>query len=423
MKTTLAAWLANPVTLALVAAAIAAFLVVVELLLSRLARLGNVRFQGIIEDHPTILTSVVDHDSHLSRVTDILRWIGIAALGCLWLVIGQFPWPASWQGVGAAIGATTFLIVLARVSAGSLSEDSVARLLRLVSPVLGPLLRIFGRESKADQPVTTAEDEDEEASEREIQAYLEAGQAAGIFEGEEGEFVESLVDFFDTVVREVMTPRTEMETAPDTISFDELLEIFAATLKSRIPIFHETVDKVIGVVHVKNCVQHAISGNRPPVTELLNQCIVVPESKPLGELLRDFQQNQQQMAIVVDEYGGTSGLVTLEDILEEIVGEIEDEHETKQPPEWQELEPGVFRLQGRASLETLGDLFEIEIDDEDMDTVGGLVFSRHGTVPEAGTQVYDPLNGLVFVVEEMDERRIVSVTVRCADEPAAKPEE
>jgi CBS domain containing-hemolysin-like protein len=423
VKGTLAAWLANPVTLALLAAAIAGFYVVVELLLSRLARLGNVRFQGIIEDHPTILTSVVDHDTHLSKVTDILRWIGIAAIGCLWLVIGQFPWSAIWQGVGAAVVATAVLVILARVSAHSLSEDSVARLLGLVSPVLGPVLRILGRETMADYPVAPAEDEDEEASEREIQAYLEAGQAAGIFEIEEGEFVESLVDFFDTVVREVMTPRTEMETAPDTISFDELLEIFAETLKSRIPVYHETVDKVIGMVHVKNCVQYAISGIRPAVSELLNPCIVVPESKPLGELLRDFQQNQQQMAIVVDEYGGTSGLVTLEDILEEIVGEIDDEHDPKQPPEWQEIEPGVFRFQGRASLETLGDLFEKEIDEEDMDTVGGLVFSRHGTVPEAGTRVHDPLNGLVFVVEEMDERRIVSVTAQCTEEPAAKPEE
>ncbi len=357
MIETVAAWFTNPITLTIVAAVIAGFFVVVELLVSSLARLGNVRFQGIIEDHPTILTPVVDHDTHLSKVTDILRWIGFAALGCLWLVIGHFPWPKTWMEVGAAVAATAVLVLLARVSAHTLSEDSVSQLLRLVAPVLGPLLRLFGRETRADQPVTTAEDEDEEASDREIQAYLEAGQAAGIFEGEEGEFVESLVDFFDTVVREVMTPRTEMDTAPDTISFDELLQIFAKTLKSRIPIYHETVDKVIGVVHVKNCVQYAISGDQPPITELLNQCIVVPESKPLGELLRDFQQNQQQMAIVVDEYGGTSGLVTLEDILEEIVGEIEDEHDPKQPPEWQELEPGVYRLQGRASLETLGDLF------------------------------------------------------------------
>jgi len=209
-----------------------------------------------------------------------------------------------------------------------------------------------------------------------------------------------------------MTPRTEMVTVPDTVTFDELLQLFAETLKSRIPVYHETIDKVVGVAHVKNCVQFAISGQQPSIDELVNPCLVIPETKDLGELLRDFQQNHQQMAMVVDEYGGTSGLVTLEDILEEIVGEIEDEHDPETPPEWQELEPEVYRMQGRASLETLEDLYSKEIVEEDMDTVGGLVFSRHGTVPDAGTLVRDDANGLVFVVDEMDERRIVSVTVR-----------
>ena len=416
MTTTLVAWLLNPVTLLLGGAVAAGLFIMLELLQSTLSRLGNVRFQGILEDHPKILSPVVEHDTHLSNVTDILRWVEIVSLGCLWLVIGRFPWADSWHRVAAAMVVTAVLILVARLSGGSLSEDSVARLLRVVSPVVAPLLRIVGGNGTATQPVGTADEEEEEASDREIQAYLEAGQAAGIFEGEEGEFVESLVDFFDTVVREVMTPRTEMITVPDTVSFEELLQTFSETLKSRIPIYHETVDKVIGVAHVKNCVQHSITGQHPPVNELINPCLVIPESKQLGELLRDFQQNQQQMAIVVDEYGGTSGLVTLEDILEEIVGEIEDEHDPKQPPEWQEIEPDVFRMQGRAPLETLGDLFSSEITEEDVDTVGGLVFSRHGTVPDPGTLVNDELNGLVFVVEEMDERRIVSVTVQRVDE-------
>ena len=121
------------------------------------------------------------------------------------------------------------------------------------------------------------------------------------------------------------------------------------------------------------------------------------------------------MAIVVDEYGGTSGLVTLEDILEEIVGEIEDEHDPKSPPEWQEISPGVYRLQGRASLEVLQELLGVEVDEDDVDTVGGLVFARHGTVPEAGAEVVDEAHGLVFTVDEMDERRIVSVTARKMD--------
>ena len=417
MSETVSAWLVNPVTLALGGAAVSGFFVVLELLLAGLSRLGNVRFQGILDDHPKLLAPMAGHDTHLSSLTNILRWLEIATLGILWLIIGGFPWVEPWHRVVAAVGITAVLVLVTRFWAKSLSEDAVARLLRLVSPVAAPLLRIFGRNGTTAQPTATPEDDEEEASEREIQAYLEAGQAAGIFEIEEGEFVESLVDFFDTVVREVMTPRTEMVTVPDTISVEDLLKTFTETLKSRIPVYHETVDKIIGVAHVKNCVQVAMNDSHPPVSELVNPCLVVPETKELGELLRDFQQNHQQMAIVVDEYGGTSGLVTLEDILEEIVGEIEDEHDAQQPPEWQELESGVYRLQGRASLETLGGLFSMAIAEGDIDTVGGLVFARHGTVPEAGTLVEDPANGLVFVVDEMDERRIVSVTARRMDPP------
>jgi len=412
VTTTLTAWLVHPMTLALACLAFASLLFVLELLLATLARLGNVRFQGILEDHQGVLTWVANRRIHLSRVTDILRWIEIACLGLLWLAIGQFPWLAWWHFVLAATVATLAMVVVTRTVAGSINEDGVARLLRMVSPVAAPLIRVAIRNGHSASPQLPAEDDEEEVSEREIQAFLEAGQAAGIFEGEEGEFVESLVDFFDTVVREVMTPRTEMVTVADTVSFDELLRLFGDSLKSRIPVYHETVDKIVGVAHVKNCVQHAIAGSRPTVVELVNPCLVVPETKELGELLKDFQQNHQQMAIVVDEYGGTSGLVTLEDILEEIVGEIEDEHDPMQPPEWQELEPGVYRMQGRASLEALGELFSVVIKEQDVDTVGGLVFARHGTVPDTGTRVEDPGFGLAFTVDEMDERRIVSVTVQ-----------
>ena len=113
--------------------------------------------------------------------------------------------------------------------------------------------------------------------------------------------------------------------------------------------------------------------------------------------------------------------MTLEDILEEIVGEIEDEHDPKSPPEWLELGDGTYRLQGRASLEVLQELLGVEFDEDDVDTVGGLVFSRHGTVPAAGTEVVDEANGLLFTVDEMDERRIVSVTVRRSDETKEEP--
>jgi CBS domain containing-hemolysin-like protein len=418
VKEGLAIWIAHPVTLTIAGVALSVLFVVIELLLRSLTQLGNVRFQGILEEHPGLFGNVTT--IHVSRLIDVLRWLQLGSLGLLWLVLFRNPGLQAETAFVLALAMPAVLGVVAQAVVRPLSEDSVAVLLRSVRPIAGPLVALIVRIRPAVAP--PPEDEEEEASEAEIQAYLEAGEAAGIFEGDEGEIVESLVDFFDTVVREVMTPRTEMVAVADTDGYRDLLEAFAKTHKSRIPVYHETVDRITGVVHVKNLVKHGLRGAEPAVSELARECLVVPETKELGELLRDFQRQHQQMAIVVDEYGGTSGLVTLEDILEEIVGEIQDELDPKQPPEWQELSGGVYRLQGRAPLELLEELLGVEADEGDVDTVGGLVFSRYGTVPDAGTEVVDEAHGLVFVVEEMDERRIVSVTVKAisrGDDPGA----
>jgi CBS domain containing-hemolysin-like protein len=417
MSEGLASWLNHPVTVTLAVTVVSVLFAASELLLRSLADLGNVRFQGILEEYPTLFggrTGV-----QVSHIIDVGRWLQLALLGALWLVMAGFSEIGGVERLAAAVALPVVLIGAAHFIFRPLSEDMITVLLRFVGPLASHLVAVLVRRGPS-VAVPPPEDDEEEASEAEIQAYLEAGEEAGIFEGEEGEFVESLVDFFDTVVREVMTPRTDMVAVSDEIDFRELLRVFAESHKSRIPVYQETVDRIVGVVHVKNLVEHRLEGSEPSVAELARECLVVPESKPLGELLRDFQQEYQQMAIVVDEYGGTSGLVTLEDILEEIVGEIEDEHDRKQPPEWQELNPGVFRLQGRAPLEVLQELLGIEVDEEDMDTVGGLVFARHGTVPDAGTEVVDEAYGLVFTVEEMDERRIVSVTVRRVETPESE---
>jgi CBS domain containing-hemolysin-like protein len=404
-----ATWLNHPVTVALAVTVVSVLFAASEILLRSLADLGNVRFQGILEENPTLFGARTG--IQISHIIDVGRWMQLLLLGVLWFVLARFPDVVGVENLAAAVVLPLVLVGAAHFIFRPLSEDMITVLLRFVGPLAKPLVSVLVRRGPSVAAPLSEEDE-EEASEAEIQAYLEAGEEAGIFEGEEGEFVESLVDFFDTVVREVMTPRTEMVAVSAEIDFCELLRVFAESHKSRIPVYQETVDRIVGVVHVKNLVEHRLEGSDPSAAELARQCLVVPENKPLGELLREFQREYQQMAIVVDEYGGTSGLVTLEDILEEIVGEIEDEHDPKQPPEWQELSPGVFRLQGRAPLEVLQELLGVEIDEDDMDTVGGLVFARHGTVPEAGTEVVDEAHGLEFTVEEMDERRIVSVTVR-----------
>jgi CBS domain containing-hemolysin-like protein len=408
MSGVLTGWLNHPVTVGITVTVVSLLFAASELLLRSLAELGNVRFQGILEERPTLFGGKTG--VQVSHIIDVGRWMQLALLGVLWFVVARVPRFGNVERIAADVALPLVLIGAAHFIFRPLSEDAITVLLRFAGPLAAPFVSVLVRRGPSVAP-PPPEDEEEEASEAEIQAYLEAGAEAGIFEGEEGEFVESLVDFFDAVVREVMTPRTEMVAVSGDTSFRELLRVFADSHKSRIPVYQETVDRILGVVHVKNIVEYQLQGKEPLAAELARECLVVPENKPLGELLRDFQQQYQQMAIVVDEYGGTSGLVTLEDILEEIVGEIEDEHDSKQPPEWQELAPGVYRLQGRASLEVLKELLGVEVDEGDMDTVGGLVFARHGTVPEAGTEVVDEALGLMFTVEEMDERRIVSVTV------------
>ena len=233
MSSGIAVWLAHPVTLGFAAAAVAALFVVTELLLRSLSQLGNVRFQGILEEHPGLFDS--DTTVHVSRLIDVLRWLQLGCLGLLWFLVSRVPGIGSWTAFAAAVILPLLLVLVARAVVRTLSEDVVTVLLGLVRPLAAPIVAAMVH-VQPELPPPAAEDDEEEASEAEIQAYLEAGEAAGIFEGDEGEIVESLVDFFDTVVREVMTPRTEMVAVADTGSYRQLLEIFAKTHKSRIPV-------------------------------------------------------------------------------------------------------------------------------------------------------------------------------------------
>ncbi len=404
MTADLATWLVHPVTLTLGIGGLWSALVLVEMVLRALAEMGNVRFQGMLEEEAGFIPGG-DGTAHLSRILDALRWFELAVVGALWFVLARLDTLELGWRWAMAIALPVVAALGARVGEHRLGEKGVMVLLKTFRPFLVPL---FFLSPRASLTVTAAEDEEDEATEREIQAFIDVGQAAGILEGEEGQLVESLVDFFDTVVREVMTPRTDMVAVEATTPFETVLKDFATTYKSRIPVYDETVDRIQGVVHVKDVVAHTIEGTRPTAGEMAKPCLVVPESKALGDLLRDFQMERQQLAIVVDEYGGTAGLVTLEDVLEEIVGEIEDEHDQKEPPEFEPLESGAYRFQGRAPLELLEEVFGLDLDEQDVDTVGGLVFSLHGTVPEPGTVVESPEIGLRFTVETMAHRRVGS---------------
>lgn len=258
------------------------------------------------------------------------------------------------------------------------------------------------------------EEDDDEVSDEEIAAFIDVGTREGILDHHEGELVRSVVDFGDTLVRSVMTPRIDLVCASVESTLDEVAEIFAESTHSRIPLYQRSIDQIVGVLHLRDLLRGMRDDPQPPLKKLAKPIWLVPETKPLDEVLKELQERRQQLAVVVDEYGGTAGLVTIEDLLEEIVGEIVDSDE-ELPPQIQRLPDGGWLFDGRMRIEELERIFGIVLDDEPYDTVGGLVFTTFGYVPEPGEVA--ETQGLRLIVEAVEERRVQTVRAeKLADE-------
>jgi CBS domain containing-hemolysin-like protein len=218
-----------------------------------------------------------------------------------------------------------------------------------------------------------------------------------------------IVDFGDTQVRSVMTPRVDMVVASEREGLDALAELFLESGHSRIPLYDGSIDKIVGILHIRDLLRGLRSEPRPPARELTKPPFFVPERRPLDELLKEMQARYQQLAIVLDEYGGTAGLVTVEDMLEEIVGEIFDEDEVAAELEPMALPDGSWRLDGRTPVEKLDELFGVDLEEEPYETVAGVVLAVRGAVPAGGETV--TAHGLRIDVEEVVGRRIRTVRV------------
>jgi putative hemolysin len=228
-------------------------------------------------------------------------------------------------------------------------------------------------------------------------------------ESEERELIHSIFEFGDTVVREVMVPRPDMVAVDADATVDEAIRIAISAGKSRLPAYHETTDDIVGLVFLKDLVTRSGSGEgNEPVRQMLRPAHFVPESKRVAELLRQMQTEKFHMAIVIDEHGGTAGLVTMEDLLEEIVGEITDEYDVDEP-QVERLPGGARRVPGRTPIDELNELLGEELPSGEWDTVGGLVFDALGHVPIEGECVR--VNGYEFCAERVQGRRIVSVLI------------
>ena len=290
----------------------------------------------------------------------------------------------------------------------ALSAGTVAyRLLALIFTL--PVLFLSGvppfRPESASHP---GDLEQEDASDEEIDAFLDVGTKEGILEPSEAELVRGIVDFGDTVVRSVMTPRIDVIGMSRDATVPSAVRLFLESKRTRLPVYDGTVDQVLGFLHVLDLLSVVDARPEPSLGSLVKQPLVVPETKPLNELLREFQATGQQIAVVVNEHGSTAGLVTIEDLLEEIVGEIGDEYQ-RPVSEQEELPGGAWRLEGGVHVDTLSELFGVSMDDPPFETVGGLVMSVLGDVPRAG-DVAEAF-GLRFLVEKLDGRRIDSLRV------------
>jgi CBS domain containing-hemolysin-like protein len=324
-------------------------------------------------------------------------------------------WDSTIQAVVAAAGAMTVVsYVLVGVGPRTLGRQHAYRValasagvVRFLGRVLGPIATLLILVGNAITPGRGFRD-GPFSSEVELRELVDMAEERGVVESGERNMIHSVFELGDTIAREVMVPRTDVVWIERHKTVRQALALALRSGFSRIPVIGENVDDVVGVVYLKDLIRrsqsHGDSRNGPKVEELMRPPTFVPESKPVDELLRDMQAARIHIAIVVDEYGGFAGLVTIEDILEEIVGEIADEHDRFQRPEVEELSDGSMRVTARLPVEDLAELFDVELpEDDDVETVGGLLARELGRVPIEGAAA--EVGGLRLVAESRGGRR------------------
>jgi CBS domain containing-hemolysin-like protein len=290
---------------------------------------------------------------------------------------------------------------------------------RFLHPLTGGLVRLIAPETRRDRAEAAAAAGAQAEAEDTTTASQEPAAEQGLIEGDERRLLQSIVDFGDTLVREVMTPRPDMVAIGAEATYDELRAVFREQEYSRIPVYKENLDNIVGFVFIKDLLRldAPASGTerlQPDLARFIRPATFVPETKRVAEMLKEFQRKQVQIAIVVDEYGGTAGLVTIEDLLEEIVGEIRDEYDVELEPVVED-EDGSFVFSAKVNIAEVGERLGIEIEPDGFETVGGYVLTRVGRVPAVG-ETFD-IDGLQVEVLEAERRRIHKVRMRLAPQP------
>jgi putative hemolysin len=303
----------------------------------------------------------------------------------------------------------------------SLPVEFLARalgpLIKVLTGVTAAITKLFGANVSNEAQITAEE----------LRLIVERGGEQGILEAEEEQMINSIIELGERRLHEVMIPRIAIAALPASATLEEAIDRIVDEGHSRIPVYEDSIDEVVGILYAKDLLPFlkSSSGPRPTLRTLLRPPVFVPESMTIDDLLHEFQRRKVHIAIVLDEYGGTAGLLTIEDLLEEIVGEIQDEYDTEEPMVVR-LSDDEARVDGRADVDDLAELFDINLeleDDDEYDTVGGLVYHRIGGVPSPGDQI--DVNGLTLTVESTDGRRVGKVLVvrRPREDGEPRPDE
>jgi CBS domain containing-hemolysin-like protein len=246
--------------------------------------------------------------------------------------------------------------------------------------------------------------------EQEIQELLDDGEEQGLITREEGEMISSILEFRDTLVREIMTPRSDMVSAEAQVSAADLIQLITDEGYTRIPIYQDSPDNIIGILHAKDLLPFCLkAATMPAASELVKPAFFVLDTRKIVNLLKDFQSQKGHLAVVTDEFGSVRGLVTLEDVLEEIVGEIRDEYD-KAEKRWKVVNKHMLLTDAKVNLEEVEDFFGITLPEGPYESVGGLIIHQLDRVPPVGATML--INNLVFEVVSADRRRIHTVKIQ-----------
>ncbi len=347
---------------------------------------GAVSVAELLEDRASIQPSISLIHSALLVASALSAAWAIATLSSGWIL------------VTALILTGVALVVFGEWLPRSLGRERP----RVIAYRLARLLRVAVR--AGERAVDLINDEEDDANSR-----VDANGDHDASDREEIRMISSVLEFSDAIVREVMTPRTDMVTIGADLTTTEALDLILEYGFSRVPVTGRGADDIVGLVYAKDLLH--LVGEPPeatPLAEIIRQAYFVPETKPVRDLLREMQSSQFHMAVAVDEFGGTAGLVTIEDLIEELVGEIVDEYDTE-PPMVEPLEAGVFLVDARLPVDDLAGLLDTQLPDGEWDTVGGLVLGMAGRVPIVGERF--EFDGAVLIPERVQGRRVERVRV------------